>query len=133
MKALAKLTRVVDGTPEFINDPPVLVAPRGARRTGRGGCASRPTADKLVRSYKASLPDDRRVLIERYRFVDIARKVVGVGSVGTRAWVVLMLGRDRRRPAAAAGQGSPARRSWSRTSAPAGTATTASASSRVSA
>ena len=51
-----------------------------------------------MRSYKASLPNDRRVLIERYRFVDIARKVVGVGSVGTRAWVVLMLGRDHDDP-----------------------------------
>jgi uncharacterized protein (DUF2252 family) len=51
-----------------------------------------------VRSYKATLPDDRRVLLDRYRFVDIARKVVGVGSVGTRAWVVLMLGRDGEDP-----------------------------------
>ncbi len=51
-----------------------------------------------MRSYKASLPNDRRVLIERYRFVDIARKVVGVGSVGTRAWVVLLLGRDHDDP-----------------------------------
>ena len=56
------------------------------------------TAETLVRSYTATLPNDRRVLIERYRFVDIARKVVGVGSVGTRAWVVLMLGRDHDDP-----------------------------------
>jgi hypothetical protein len=93
LKALAKLTRTVDGTPEFIDDPPVLsrledlVGPEEATRF-------RASAAALVRSYKASLPDDRRVLIDRYRFVDIARKVVGVGSVGTRAWVVLMLGRD---------------------------------------
>ena len=93
LRASAKLTRVVDGTPEFISDPPVLsrledlVGPEEAARF-------KATAGTLVRSYKTSLPNDRRVLIERYRFVDIARKVVGVGSVGTRAWVVLMLGRD---------------------------------------
>ena len=97
LKASTKLTRVVDGTPEFINDPPVLsrleelVGPEEATRF-------KATADTLVRSYKASLPNDRRVLIDRYRFVDIARKVVGVGSVGTRAWVVLMLGRDHDDP-----------------------------------
>ena len=93
LKAFAKLTRVVDGAPEFISDPPLvsrleeLVGPDEAARF-------KATADELVRSYQASLADDRRVLIGRYRFVDIARKVVGVGSVGTRAWVVLMLGRD---------------------------------------
>ena len=97
LKASSKLTRVVDGTPEFINDPPVLsrleelVGPEEATRL-------KATADTLVRSYKASLPNDRRVLIDRYRFVDIARKVVGVGSVGTRAWVVLLLGRDHDDP-----------------------------------
>jgi uncharacterized protein (DUF2252 family) len=97
LKALAKLTRTVDGTPQFIDDPPVLsrleelVGPEEATRL-------KATADALVRSYKATLPDDRRVLLDRYRFVDIARKVVGVGSVGTRAWVVLMLGRDGEDP-----------------------------------
>jgi uncharacterized protein (DUF2252 family) len=48
----------------------------------------------LVRSYRRTLPSDRRHLLEEYRVVDLARKVVGVGSVGTRAWNVLMLGRD---------------------------------------
>src|SRR5205823_8745008 len=46
------------------------------------------------RTYRASLTADLRDLLEQYRYVDLARKVVGVGSVGTRAWVVLMLGRD---------------------------------------
>ena len=58
----------------------------------------RANADWLMRSYMSSLPDDRRVLVDRYRFADIARKVVGVGSVGTRAWVVLMLGRTQEDP-----------------------------------
>ena len=48
----------------------------------------------LIRSYRRTLPADRRRLLERYRYVDAARKVVGVGSVGTRAWIVLLLGRD---------------------------------------
>jgi uncharacterized protein (DUF2252 family) len=48
----------------------------------------------LLGVYKASLPDDRAQLLDRYEFADIARKVVGVGSVGTRAWVILLIGRD---------------------------------------
>ena len=46
----------------------------------------------LLRAYRRTLDTDRRRLLERYRFVDLARKVVGVGSVGTRAWIALMLG-----------------------------------------
>src|SRR4029450_9584482 len=51
-----------------------------------------------LREYRRTLEIDRRRLLERYEFVDLARKVVGVGSVGTRAWIALMLGRDRRDP-----------------------------------
>ena len=53
---------------------------------------------KLLESYLGSLPGDRRRLLERYRYVDLARKVVGVGSVGTRCWVILLLGRDSSDP-----------------------------------
>jgi uncharacterized protein (DUF2252 family) len=53
---------------------------------------------KLLQSYRKSLQGDRRHLFDSYRFVDLARKVVGVGSVGTRAWVLLMLGRDGQDP-----------------------------------
>jgi uncharacterized protein (DUF2252 family) len=53
---------------------------------------------RLLRQYRASLQNDRRVLVERFRFVELARKVVGVGSVGTRAWILLMLGRDDEDP-----------------------------------
>ena len=52
----------------------------------------------MIRSYRRTLAGDRRRLLERYRFVDAARKVVGVGSVGTRAWILLMLGRDGEDP-----------------------------------
>src|SRR3712207_7117043 len=50
----------------------------------------------LFRSYYATLPADRRLLFDQYRAVDMARKVVGVGSVGTRSWMILLLGRDER-------------------------------------
>ena len=97
LKAMSKLTQVVDGRPEFISNPPVVS--RLEELVGADEAARfKASASQLMRSYMASLPDDRRVLVERYRFADIARKVVGVGSVGTRAWVVLMLGRDERDP-----------------------------------
>ena len=48
----------------------------------------------MIRSYRRTLPSDRRHLLERFRYAHAARKVVGVGSVGTRAWIVLMLGND---------------------------------------
>ncbi|MET0144082.1 MAG: DUF2252 family protein, partial [Ilumatobacteraceae bacterium] len=93
LRALSKLTRVVDGRPQFVSEPPLVVRldelfgpEEAARFTGQVGT--------LVRSYTSTLSTDRRRLVERFRFTDIARKVVGVGSVGTRAWVVLMLGRD---------------------------------------
>ena len=53
---------------------------------------------EMIRSYRRTLPGDHRHLLERFRYVDAARKVVGVGSVGTRAWIVLMLGRDNEDP-----------------------------------
>ena len=59
----------------------------------------------VIRSYRRTLSADRRRLLERFRYVHAARKVVGVGSVGTRAWIVLMLGRDEQRPAVPAAQG----------------------------
>jgi uncharacterized protein (DUF2252 family) len=49
---------------------------------------------ELIRSYRRTLQSDRKHLIQKFRFVDLARKVVGVGSVGTRCWIILMLGRD---------------------------------------
>ena len=93
LRAMSKLTRVVDGRPEFIHDPPVVV--RVEELVGEAEAVRvKATAEELMRSYMTSLADERRVLVERFKFVDIARKVVGVGSVGTRAWVVLMIGRD---------------------------------------
>ena len=52
------------------------------------------TCDGLLRAYRSTLSEERRVLLERFELVDFARKVVGVGSVGTRAWIALLQGRD---------------------------------------
>jgi uncharacterized protein (DUF2252 family) len=91
LHALSKLTRVVDGRRVINDDPPLLVRiPEGDE--------VRTQINAILESYKRTLQDDRRQLLERYRFVDAARKVVGVGSVGTRAYVVLLEGRDRDDP-----------------------------------
>ena len=97
LRAMAKLTHVVDGRPEFINDPPIVVRFEELVSVAEADNL-RGQAGQLLRSYTATIPADRRVLVDRFRFADIARKVVGVGSVGTRTWVVLMLGRDTNDP-----------------------------------
>ena len=92
-RAFEKLVVMDDDSARIRADPPLIVpiadlAERaGARRLERA-------TQKLLDSYRHSLQDDRRRLLERYRYADLARKVVGVGSVGTRCWVILMLGRD---------------------------------------
>src|SRR5215217_816419 len=91
LHALSKLTTVVAGRRRIIDDPPLLVRiPEGDE--------IRAQVYAILESYKRTLQEDRRHLLERYRFVDAARKVVGVGSVGTRAFVVLLEGRDRDDP-----------------------------------
>ena len=78
------------------------------------------------RAYRATLQDDRRHLLERFEVVDVARKVVGVGSVGTRAFIVLLQGRDAHGPAVPAGQGGDGVGSGGERAARAGTGSTAS-------
>jgi uncharacterized protein (DUF2252 family) len=91
LQALSKLTRVVDGRRIINDDPPLLVRfPEGDEL--------RTQINAILESYKRTLQEDRRHLLDRFRFVDAARKVVGVGSVGTRAYVVLLEGRDRDDP-----------------------------------
>jgi uncharacterized protein (DUF2252 family) len=93
----SKLTRVVDGEARIVADPPLIVPiedlAQGAERD-----AMLERLHELVGSYRATLGHDRRVLLEEFRLTDMARKVVGVGSVGTRAWIVLLLGRDGNDP-----------------------------------
>jgi uncharacterized protein (DUF2252 family) len=93
MKAFGKLTTVVDGEPRIVSDPPLIV-PIEDVATDRDPAEIEEFLRGVIRSYRRTLSPDRRRLLERYRYVHAARKVVGVGSVGTRAWIVLMLGRD---------------------------------------
>ncbi len=97
MQALAKLTEVVDGQTRFVSDPPLIV-PIEELLPADEGAAFTSRVHDLIRSYGRSLQSDRRHLLSQFRFVSIARKVVGVGSVGTRAWVVLMVGSDGEDP-----------------------------------
>ena len=93
LHAFDKLTRVVDGRRRIISDPP-LVEPLDELVHGVERTQIDELFRELIRRYRRTLPSDRRHLLETFHFADVARKVVGVGSVGTRAWIVLMLGRD---------------------------------------
>jgi uncharacterized protein (DUF2252 family) len=97
MKAFAKLTQIVDGMPRIVSDPPLIVPLRdlGAQVEGRD---IEDEIRALLRVYRRTLQYDRRLLLEEFRYADIARKVVGVGSVGTRAWIMLLLGKNESDP-----------------------------------
>jgi uncharacterized protein (DUF2252 family) len=91
LRAFSRLTKLVDGKPRIISDPPLIVPIEEL--------ASPAEADQITQSirsifgsYRRTLPHDRRLLLERFRYIHTARKVVGVGSVGTRVWIVLLLG-----------------------------------------
>jgi uncharacterized protein (DUF2252 family) len=97
LRALAKLTRVVDGEPRFVSEPPLLV-PIEELLPASDPQGSEERLRKVLDAYRGSLQDDRRHLVDGYRPVHLARKVVGVGSVGTWTWVFLMLGHDATDP-----------------------------------
>jgi uncharacterized protein (DUF2252 family) len=94
MQELAKLTTMVDGQLRIIADPPLLVPAEDLVSDPAQRAAFESEIQSIMSKYRRTLETDRRHLIERYEFVHLARKVVGVGSVGTRCWIVLMLGRD---------------------------------------
>jgi uncharacterized protein (DUF2252 family) len=95
LQALSKLAAVVDGEYRIVSRPPAIIR-LDELTASQGG--SQAETEQLVRlqlaAYLDSLSDDRRALLERFKVVDVARKVVGVGSVGTRSFVVLLQGRD---------------------------------------
>ncbi|MGY1672590.1 DUF2252 domain-containing protein [Geodermatophilus sp. SYSU D00710] len=93
LQAFGKLTELVDGRLRIKAEPPLLVPLRDLLPGADGPDPAR-AFHGLIRLYRSTLQVDRRTLLERYTFVDMARKVVGVGSVGTRCWVVLLVGRD---------------------------------------
>ena len=104
MKAFDRLVRVVDGEPRIISDPPLLV-PAGELVSEDQAHELEERILEMLGRYRESLKGDRRHLLDSYRFVEMARKVVGVGSVGTRAWVAADDGPRRTGPALPAGQG----------------------------
>ncbi|MFH0520234.1 DUF2252 domain-containing protein [Streptomyces sp. M41] len=85
LQAFGKLTDVVDGRRRIIHDPPLLEP---------AGSSDMASLRKIFSDYRSTLAEERRLLLDRYRFVDAARKVVGVGSVGLRCFIVLLAGRD---------------------------------------
>jgi uncharacterized protein (DUF2252 family) len=94
MQEIGKLTHMVDGRPRIISDPPLIVPIDELlpRQTDRKAFEAQIT--DLLGKYRRTLETDRKSLLDQFEFADMARKVVGVGSVGTRCWIVLMLGRD---------------------------------------
>jgi uncharacterized protein (DUF2252 family) len=99
LQALSKLGEVVDGRYRIVSQPPIIVPARDLAATyGLSPKQVMPVIRDQFRAYRATLQDDRRQLLERFEIVDAARKVVGVGSVGTRAFIVLLQGRDAQDP-----------------------------------
>ena len=99
LQALSKLGELVNGTYRIVSQPPIIVPARDLAATyGLSPDEVMPVIHEQFRAYRATLQDDRRHLLERFQIVDVARKVVGVGSVGTRAFIVLLQGRDAQDP-----------------------------------
>jgi len=99
LQALSKLGERVGGRYQIVSQPPIVVPLRDLAVTyGMSADDIEPVIRAQFRAYRSTLPDDRRQLLERFEVVDVARKVVGVGSVGTRAFIVLLQGRDEDDP-----------------------------------
>ena len=99
MQALSKLAEHVDGRYRIVSRPPVVIPLRDlAPRVGLSVDEMEHAIHEQFRAYRETLPDDRRHLLEGFEVVDMAHKVVGVGSVGTRAFIVLLQGRDQDDP-----------------------------------
>jgi uncharacterized protein (DUF2252 family) len=94
MQQLSKLCTMAGGRPRIISDPPLLVPIGELLPAERDRGALEEELKELISGYKRTLSTDRRYLLDQFEFCDMARKVVGVGSVGTRCWILLMLGRD---------------------------------------
>ncbi|POH66139.1 MULTISPECIES: DUF2252 domain-containing protein [Cryobacterium] len=99
MQALSKLAELVDGQYRIISQPPIVIPVRDlAESLGLSSDDVQAAVLEQLRSYRESLQDDRRRLLERFEVVDVAHKVVGVGSVGNRAFIALLQGRDEQDP-----------------------------------
>ena len=99
LQALSKLGEFVDGRYRIVSQPPVVIPARELAATyGLAADEMETVIHHQFREYRATLQHDRRHLLERFEIIDMARKVVGVGSVGTRAFIVLLQGRDEQDP-----------------------------------
>jgi uncharacterized protein (DUF2252 family) len=99
LQALSKLAERVDGEYRIVSQPPIVIPSRELGESfGMSAEGIQKAVREQLRSYRATLPDDRRILLERFEVIDVARKVVGVGSVGTRAFIALLQGRDEQDP-----------------------------------
>ena len=99
LQALSKLGELVDGRYRIVSQAPIVVPERElAASYGLSPTEVEDAVREQFRAYRATLEEDRRHLLEKFEFLDLARKVVGVGSVGTRAFIVLLQGRDEQDP-----------------------------------
>ncbi len=99
LSALSKLGELAGGRYQIVSQPPVIIPARDLAATyGLSPDEVLPVIHDQFRAYRATLQPDRRHLLERFEIVDAARKVVGVGSVGTRAFIILLQGRDAQDP-----------------------------------
>ncbi len=99
LQALSKLGEVVDGRYRIVSEPPVIIPARELEATyGYSAEQIEEVIHQEFQAYRETLQEDRRHLLERFEIIDMARKVVGVGSVGTRAFIVLLQGRDEKDP-----------------------------------
>jgi hypothetical protein len=96
LRSFTKLTEVVDGKSRIISDPPLIVPIE--ELMGSDWHEVEDQFRVMFREYRRTLTSERRLLLERYELAHVARKVVGVGSVGTRAWIALLIGRDESDP-----------------------------------
>ncbi len=97
LESFGKLTHIVDGQPRIISAPP-LIQPVEELFDIAGVEQVQEWMARVLRDYRRTLQSDRQHLLENFRLVHVARKVVGVGSVGTRAWMALLVGRDQNDP-----------------------------------
>ena len=99
LQALSKLAELVDGRYRILSQPPIVIPLRDLPATAEMSPDQvRHVIEEQFRAYRATLQNDRRHLLERFEIIDVARKVVGVGSVGTRAYIALLQGRDQQDP-----------------------------------
>jgi uncharacterized protein (DUF2252 family) len=97
MQAFGRLTTTVDGRPQIISDPPLIV-PVEELLGNVEADAFYQQLSRLLDDYELSLSDARRHLVQQFTLIQLARKVVGVGSVGTRAWIMLLEADDGQEP-----------------------------------